>query len=49
MVPCDVIEANAIRDANDQSSLRGDKFIGFVTYFIESILSVGDVIDGGIY
>lgn len=47
IVPCDVTDAIAIREARDQSSDLGGKF-GVEINFIESILSAGDAIDGGI-
>lgn len=42
IVPCDVIDAMAILEANDQSSFLDGKLIGFVMNFVESMLSVGD-------
>lgn len=48
MVPWDVIDATATRVANDQSSEFVEKFGVFDTNLMESMLSVGDDIDGGI-
>lgn len=48
IVPCDVMDVIAIRVAIDQSSFLGEKFGVFEINFKESVLSTGDIIDGGI-
>jgi len=48
IVPCDVTDATAIRVARDQSSDLAGKFDVLETYLRESMLSAGDVIQGGI-